>query len=317
MSEREREQHGHLPYAWSNWKQLDQYVQNFFALAQVQRALSDEKYRIGDWQNESAGVYGESFGVAMHVLRRDLNQTQKLLAEQFSTTGVREVSNHLSTIGLLCEGSGTRTEYQLLDTLLISPAQQRVKECVMYAAVAVRSRLYTTCGKLQDQDDVLVGETHGLHILVEPTDHRLAGSIRQTNFMATQDQLRTGYGYGATLRQLPDQQRSQKIEKRILGAKIRGLALHQLAIENFPEAPPYCLNAERTTLLAEVCTQGALDQKDTPKFFAGQWGIGPKTATPIIFSAGGIRRQIITALPVIAEAILHYPPDAPLVEKLQ
>lgn len=307
---KEREQHGHLPYAWQNWRELSALTQRFLELPEVQRALADDAYRLGVWPELPAGLYGENFGIAAEQLRRALNQTQKFLVESGDAAGLHPMTQGLEHMTLLMEGSTPRTKHSVEAFAMIPASQQRIRGVQVLAIGAVKAVLSITTGQLTDEPDRVVTEAHGLHAIVRMDRPELQVRLPRINTMATHDQLRDGYSYGNLVQQADYE---IALQKRLLGARIRALQLDQYAREQVPNVPAW-QTATATTLIAEVCTAKALE-KMRPEFFAGQWGIGPRAKTTVNFSKTDLRGQLINCIPVLVESMLHYPPDAPLVER--
>ena len=312
--------------AWQSWQSLETEANRFLAISNVSRALSDDAYRVSTFREpwpkgvnaaaelqKKSGSRFEGYDDVAEAYRFAANNTQKLLDRQRSQSGMRNMTVIMENMNLLLEGSTLHSDYETIEFLPAPETIQSIDGLRIHAVLALKLLLSVAHGNLRpDKKDVLVTESHALHAIVTHEGNRIQQCIPRTNQIGTKEELEEVYGYGNT--------QGKDLMNRLQGARFRAIELREQAEEvlsGSASAQGWVRpkNSVGTLLMSEVCTAKALE-KTRPTFFEGQWGIGPVSSSgqSIDFKRGNIREQILNALPLIAETILHYPQDNPVIK---
>jgi hypothetical protein len=317
-------------------------VYAFLQIPAVQRALTDDMYRLGEfrkpWSRAPRGIgedmqHFSSYDEVAAGYHLAANNTQKMLAEKKSPVGMREMTVIQEWMNLLTNNRGNTLNSTFETAGFVVPTNIRsIQGLTIHAVLAVIKRLTVTRGPLDrgtleadlpfdetfrrgpvpNPQDPLKTESHALHVIVSHDNNHLQRKIPRINPIGSAEQLRHGYSYGVS----PSK---ETVDDRLQGARFRAMQLREYARQVLPQAMAEQewqrpRNSMETTLMAEVCTEKALDRM-RPDFFSGQWGIGVVAPSDesVCVTSGNLRGQIERALPHITKTILHYPPDNPVV----
>ena len=316
-----------LRYAFDQWKDLQKEVDGFLRIPEVQRALADDAFRLGEFRRPwkvapttvNVQLISKSYdgqpikdlATLASALRSISNQTQKLLAKRSAQDGMRETTRIQENMNLLLQGNTLRGGYEVLD-FAIPDTVRTIENLRIHAVMAMEVNLRVTKGDLDPEaKDRLVTKTHGLYVISSHSDPRI--QLPHFNMVGTADELWNGYSYGRDLD-------TQKITDRIQGAEFRCMQMREFGNQMLGDiAGTYGWRKPMgriftTVIGSEVCTEAALRSGTVPTFGEGQWGIGPKAnaGESINFSRGRVREQILRGIPLITETLLHYPKDNPV-----